>query len=1784
MNAITICHWNANGLSQHVLEVTRFLVSNNIDILLISETHLTFKNCFRVSGYKFYDTKHPDGKACGGSGVLVRNTIQHYEIQKHCFKYLQATSICVISGLTKTVVSAIYCPPKFAITSDQFRKFFTDLGPNFLVAGDFNAKHTFWGSRLITPRGRQLYAALGNSLDVVSSGHPTYWPSDNRKIPDLIDFAVINGMKREDIAVKSSYDLSSDHSPVILTLTKFNTNSNEQNKKTLINWRKYINIINEEISYNSNCSSPKEIDKAVDHFTKTLNNAVIKASQPKRSVQSNIVFQSHIDYLISRKRQARREWQRLRSPTSKQRLNKASKDLKKALSDDKNRSLQEYLESLGPLKENNYSLWKATKKFKTPIQNDPPLRKPDGSWARNDEEKGCILAEHLKGVFQPNPQLSDFQPNIESPSIVETPLTLCLDNVKETIRTFANPKKAPGYDKITDCNNAGTMNINSIIALSIEGLRGELRRLNLNTEGKKQELREILIDHYQLETRENVEDKEIQFDKMATVKTIQERSLFTLRDVEDSLTTFAGVGQPSVKIWVEQLEEMAISVNWNDQQKFIYAKQLLKGAAKLFVRSQLEVKDWVSLKKALIAEFTVNLTMNEVHAMLKGRRKKPTESLREYLYSIIEIANQIQLDEMSIIDYFIEGIPDNQEKHILVIKHYRRETSNRTYWVQDIKIEREDRKDGKRCYRCGGKDHIANSCKIKDYKCFKCQEVGHKAFECKRPEKVVGNRNKNNSLVIETINDVRRNGTNRVLKDLGINGKKVRALIDTGSDVCIIRHSTCLRLGNIVLEARRKTLTGIGGKEIKTLGSFITLVDLDGIQTSLNLHVLNDDDVQYDAIIGSDILEIVDILISSDDVKFLRKSQEKHIDFNKENVRECENEVRNLYNICVTMERDEPEVVVQSQLNHLPKERKEEVINVIKHYKPNKKINNSPVTMKLILTDEVPVFHRPRRLPLADQQTVESQIREWLKEGIIKESMSEYASPVVLVAKKDGSKRLCCDYRKLNSKIIRDNFPMPLIDDILQKLQSAVVYSTLDLRNGFFHVPIEEDSRKFTAFVTHGGQYEFLFAPFGIKNSPAVFTRYVYAVLRELIKKGVAMVYMDDIIIPSQNEEEGMRRLVEVLEVAQNFGLNIKWEKCQILKKKVNFLGFIIENSSIKPNEEKLKAVRNFPMPRDNKEIQRFVGLTSYFRKFVYNYAVIAKPLSDLLRKNVKFEIKDEQKLAAQQLKTALISAPILKLFDPKAKTEVHTDACSDGYGAILLQWGENAQLHPVEFLSRKTSSTERRYHSYELEVLAIIESLKKWRYFLLGIKFKIVTDCKAFACTLKKDDVPTRVARWALFLQDFDYEIEHRMGTNMKHVDALSRVYCLLLEDSLCHRIKNAQLSDDWTKAMRKILETQNYGDFYLKHDILFKDNVKERMVIPSSMENEIIEIAHRQGHFGSKKTQDIVEKNYYISNINPKVDKVVRGCIECLVVNSKSGKKEGFLNPIDKGNRPLETYHIDHVGPLDQTKKKYNYILTVVDSFSKFVWLYPTKSVGVEEVIERLNKQSMVFGNPAVIISDRGTAFTASRFKEYCTNEGIKHLLIATGVPRGNGQVERIHRTVITMLSKLCVNSPESWYKHVERVQQAINSTPARSTQYSPFKILTGVEMRIKTNVALGSLITECVMEELFEGRNEMREQAKENLQKIAEENRNTYNKGRKEEVNYEIDDLVVIKRTQYGTGLKLKQKYLGPYRIVEKKRRGRYVVERVGNGEGSKKCETVAEHMKAFKGSSGTDDMSG
>ncbi|GBM43296.1 Retrovirus-related Pol polyprotein from transposon 297 [Araneus ventricosus] len=376
----------------------------------------------------------------------------------------------------------------------------------------------------------------------------------------------------------------------------------------------------------------------------------------------------------------------------------------------------------------------------------------------------------------------------------------------------------------------------------------------------------------------------------------------------------------------------------------------------------------------------------------------------------------------------------------------------------------------------------------------------------------------------------------------------------------------------------------------------------------------------------------------------------------------------------------------------------------------------------------------PRRLPFSEKKIVQTQVAQWLEQGIVEPCSSEYSSPVVIVRKKDGTPRVCIDYRKLNKVVVKDRFPLPLIEDILDRLQGSRVFSTIDLKNAFFHVDVNKDSRKYTSFVTHEGQYQFLKVPFGLCNSPAVFQRYINTIFRPLINDGIVLPYLDDIIILSSSFEEGIERVERVLSIASEYGLEINFNKSHFLKKRIEFLGHVVEDGKIFPSTLKTKAVLNFPEPANLKQIHSFLGLTGYFRKFIPKYSTIARPLSDLLKKDRKFKFGEEERISFNQLKLMLAEKPVLRIYNPNYETELHTDASLEGYGAILMQKSpDDKNFHPTYYISKKTTDAEKKYSSYELESLAVIEAVKKFRVYLLGIPFKIVTDCSALEKTMQK-------------------------------------------------------------------------------------------------------------------------------------------------------------------------------------------------------------------------------------------------------------------------------------------------------------------------------------------------------------------------------------------------------------------------------------------------------------------
>lgn len=326
-------------------------------------------------------------------------------------------------------------------------------------------------------------------------------------------------------------------------------------------------------------------------------------------------------------------------------------------------------------------------------------------------------------------------------------------------------------------------------------------------------------------------------------------------------------------------------------------------------------------------------------------------------------------------------------------------------------------------------------------------------------------------------------------------------------------------------------------------------------------------------------------------------------------------------------------------------------------------------------------FHfAPRRLAYNEKQGLRKLLDTLLKKKIIRVSHSEYASPIVLLKKKTGDLRLCVDFRELNKLLISDNYPLPNIEDLLGSLHEKKYFSTLDLKDGFYHVRMAEESVKYTAFTMVFGQFEFLRMPFGLKVAPSRFQRYINQVLADLIRDGHVVVYMDDILVASETVEQHFKILREVFSRMVNNNLQLRLDKCKFLYTHIEFLGYEISEEGISPTKHGIEAVLKIPVPRSIKEVHNYVALCSYFRKFIPSFSQLAKPLYDMLKKGATFKFGEDELRAFEILKEKLVTAPVLVIYNPARYTELHCDASSMGFGAVLLQRQKDGQLHPVFF------------------------------------------------------------------------------------------------------------------------------------------------------------------------------------------------------------------------------------------------------------------------------------------------------------------------------------------------------------------------------------------------------------------------------------------------------------------------------------------------------------------------
>lgn len=858
----------------------------------------------------------------------------------------------------------------------------------------------------------------------------------------------------------------------------------------------------------------------------------------------------------------------------------------------------------------------------------------------------------------------------------------------------------------------------------------------------------------------------------------------------------------------------------------------------------------------------------------------------------------------------------------------------------------------------------------------------------------------------------------------------------------------------------------------------------------------------------------------------------------------------------------------------VPKENASDIVELLNDYKDlvARKINEIGLTNKvemcINLSDSKPVYYRPYRMAYSEKQKLKDIVSELKEANIIEDSNSPFASPVLLVKKKTGDVRMCIDYRALNKQTIKDHYPIPLIDDQLDRMKGMKYFTSLDLSSGYYQVPMSSDSREKTAFITPDGHYQFKRMPFGLCNAPSVFQRLINLVLGNL-RYDVAMAYIDDIIIPSTTKEEGLKKLREVFKALRDAGLTLNLKKCHFFKSSVEYLGFQISESGIAPGSAKIRSIDQFPIPKDVKTVRSFVGLASFFRRFVQNFAKIISPLTELLKKGVQFKWDQEQHDAFNEIKKRLVSRPILSVYDPNAKTEVHTDACAIGIGAVLLQEQADGKLHPVSYYSRKTTKDESKYHSFELEALAIVCALERFRVYLLGIQFTIRTDCNSLKLLANKRDLSARIGRWFVRLSEFDYIIEYHKGTSNVVADGLSRNPVDSAEELqlVGLPVMGITINTDWIAALQRsdeeimCLKTklENGDQEVQKKFTLYKNRVYKtskglwRLYVPKDIRTEIIIEAHKSlMHLGIDKTLSKLKETYYFPKMRESVTKYVNRCLNCLYYKTPTGKLPGFLHPLDKGTKPFQCVHIDHLGPFVTTYAKNKYVIGLIDGFSKYVVLKAVKDTGTIAVIKFLKEFIACFGKPLKIVSDRGTAFTSEKFEKFCQSLEIQHVKTASHTPRANGQIERVNKIITTCLGTSTEKlEGYDWDDKLFQVQWAINDSVHNVTKRSPNEIVFNHKgFGISENPLTQEIVA--LNEEL--GNEDDKEDVETLLNKNKEKLELQYNKKRKSAPVYQSKDLVLVRSEAPSTGesRKLVPKYKGPYEVVKVLDNDRYLVQ--------------------------------
>ena len=737
----------------------------------------------------------------------------------------------------------------------------------------------------------------------------------------------------------------------------------------------------------------------------------------------------------------------------------------------------------------------------------------------------------------------------------------------------------------------------------------------------------------------------------------------------------------------------------------------------------------------------------------------------------------------------------------------------------------------------------------------------------------------------------------------------------------------------------------------------------------------------------------------------------------------------------------------------------------------------------------------------------------------------------------------------------------------------------MDLQSGYFQVALEEESKEKTAFITHAGLYEFNVMAFGLCGAPSCFERLMECVLRGLHWK-IALIYLDDVLVYSRTFDDHLHRLRLVFDRFRAAGLKLKPKKCFFGRKKVKFLGHVVSEEGVRPDPAKIQAIKEYPVPTRVKDVRAFLGLANYYRKFVKDFAKIACPLNDLTKKAVKFYWSAECQVAFDTLKEALTQAPILAYPDFQLPFHLYVDASDDALGMVLGQI-QNGKEVAISYAGRKLLAAERNYSVTEREALAVVAGVKYFQPYVYGKKFIVYTDHNAVRWLMNIKEPTGRLARWALLLQQYDFEIVHRAGKSNGNADALSRrdydsiIAAVDTSGVQTDKIKDLQRKDpalsdiieylEWetlpenSKEAKKLLYTIDH--YYLDPDGILchilvpggkrLPTPKSQLVVPASLRHEVLINAHdlpTGGHLGVNKTYSKLRDRYFWPKMYMDVQHWCLTCEHCAMKKSPKQRRTAPLIPIPV-EAPFEKVSCDISGPWPVTHKDNRYILVFIDMCTNWPEAFAIPNIEAKTVAEIFVKEIVSrHGAPRVLLTDRGSNFLSSLFREICLLMNTDKIFTSGYRPQTNGKVERFNGTLAQSLSMYVSGNQKDWDEHLNSVLFAYRVSPSEVTGESPFYMLYGREPLLPMDTALlppreMSPLVADHRARVVEHIERVRRIAAENTQRAQQKMKEQHDL-HAEQPSFSLGDKVWVytPKNRRGLSKKLAHNYHGPYRIVE------------------------------------------